>query len=125
MTEKTIKSELVRSGVDFKMVYEDAKKVGISVSFDENFRVEAKIEQCSYTGDKILKEHGANCCTYKCAAAFIENWSELVCSHSDGVNTQRVEESKIRQFDQLADTLEAKFISEIGKCYGEILTIKI
>lgn len=109
----------------WESTYDDAENIGLKLTgFDLDRGSYCKgefIDSANETANKILKEHGENCGTYKTAAGFLDNWKELVKKYSDGVNTDRVSEGKEYEFDQEADELESQFLKALLNDYLTML----
>ena len=73
------------------------------------------------TAYKILKQHGANCDTYKIAQEFIKAWDRAVKEHSDGVKVDQVCVERESKFDLIANRLEKKFQRDLENCYLNLL----
>jgi L-rhamnose mutarotase len=106
-------------------IYEDAKNVGIKITeFDLDGNRHAKIEfteGAEYTAEKITQEHGCECETYKTAAAYIKDRTELVKKYSDGCKTDIVCEDNEQEFDNECDDLDSEFKKSIAEDYSILL----
>ena len=102
----------------WECIYDDAKNVGIKIKhFDTGRSWDIGIEfiESAYdAAEKIMKEHGQTCETYKTAAQFVKDWAELVAKYSDGIKLDKVAEDNEWEFDQEADELEEEFRRDIG-----------
>jgi hypothetical protein len=109
----------------WQFTYEDAERIGLKITsfdLDRNRHARGKfIEDALFTANAILKEHGEDCETYKTAKLFLDNWNNVVATHSDGINTDRVTEDKSEEFDDIADQLEEDFLKSILEDYSIIL----
>ena len=105
--------------------FEDAKNVGLKIkeftlnvsNFCDGYLIGSGME----TADKIIKEHGDTCGTYKLSKQFIEDWNSLVEKYSDGKNTLSVTEENIYDFDGAADELEDEFLNGLLDEYLSLL----
>lgn len=109
----------------WEFIYDDAENVGIKIThFDTGRAWDIGIEFFDSAYDvaqKIIKEHGEMCETYKTAAAFIKDWAELVAKHSDGIKLDEVAEDNEYEFDQDAEELEEEFSRDIGHDFLTLL----
>lgn len=103
--------------------YNDAQRIGLKISeFDTDHYCKGELEYSLHeTCDKIKKEHGDQCDTYKTAVEYQKQWADLVKKYSDGVNTDRVAEDKEYEFDKEADELEEDFRKALCEDYRIIL----
>ena len=71
--------------------------------------------------DKIISNHGEDCETYKLAALYQREWNKLVEKYSDGINTEKVSEENIDEFDEKANEYNQAFKVDLLNCYLSIL----
>ena len=109
----------------WQFTYEEAEEIGLKITsfgLDRNRHAEGAL---LYSGcevaEKIIKNHGQDCETFKTATNFLAEWDELVKKYSDGVNTDIVTEENENDFDQEADELEEDFLQAILEDYSVIL----
>jgi hypothetical protein len=102
----------------WECIYDDAENVGIKITgfntgrgWDISFKF---IDSAYDSAQKIIKEHGQACQTYKTAAKFVNDWAELVAKYSDGIKLDEVADDNEYEFDNEADELEKDFQSSIG-----------
>jgi hypothetical protein len=102
----------------WECIYDDAKNVGIKITHFDTGRgwdIGLKFIESAYdAAQKIIKEHGKTCETYKTAEQFVKDWAELVAKYSDGIKLDEVAEDNEYQFDIEADELEEEFRKSIG-----------
>ena len=105
--------------------YEDAANIGLKLTafdLDRNKHAEGFfLNSATEVADKIMKEHGNECETYKTAFNFLNERDTLVRKFSDGVNFDIVTEENAYQFDQEADELEEQFLEDLLSDYSDIL----
>lgn len=125
--EKAI-NNLSTINVDFEWwesIYEDAQRIGLKITgFDLDRHRHATgnfIESATECADKILKEHGKECETYKTAKQFISDRDSLVAKYSDGIEKDKVEEGKEFEFDKECDELENEFLRSLLEDYSLML----
>ena len=109
--------------IDFdwwQYTYLDAKNVGININ---NFELDRTIDIGMYdyqeTANKIMKEHGETCDTYKNAKQFIKERDALVSKYSNGGN--KVPEENENVFDCELDELEADYKKTLKEDYLSLL----
>ena len=106
-------------------IFQDAEEIGLKItSFDLDRNRHAKgilLNSGREVAEKIIKNHGQDCETFKTATNFLAEWDELVKKYSDGVNTDIVTEENEYDFDQEADELEEDFLQAILEDYSVIL----
>ena len=106
-------------------IYKDAKTVGIKIEgFDLGRGAYCNIEfikDCQEVAKLIQKQHGETTETYKDAAQYLSEYSDLVKKYSDGVNIDRVAEENEYDFDSEADELETEFKRMIADDYKILL----
>jgi hypothetical protein len=109
----------------WESTYDDAENVGLKITkFDLDRNRYAKghfISDALETANKILKEHGENCETYKTAQKFILERDNLVYKYSDKKNTEIVAEENEYDFDCECEELESEFLNSILEDYSIIL----
>ena len=102
----------------WEFIYADAENVGIKITHFDSGRgwdIGLKFIESAYdAAERIIKEHGEKCETYKTAEQFLKDWAELVVKHSDGIKLDRVSEDNEYDFDNEADELEEEFRKSIG-----------
>lgn len=105
--------------------YEDALNIGLEVTgFENNVWLRGKFTDTeTAAAEKIIKEHGKDCQTYKTAKSFLDSWAKLVAKYSDGQEKDRVTEANEQEFDEKADILEALFLKDLCSDYLKILGI--
>jgi hypothetical protein len=107
-------------------VYEDAKNVGLKIlgfDIDRASYVKAKfLWSAEETAEKILKEHGEMCETYKTAKEFLKDRDSLVEKYSDGINKNIVAEDNEYDFDNDIEELEDEFLKSICEDYRIMLS---
>ena len=125
--EKVIEN-LYTINVDFDwwmFTYEDAERAGLKITsfdLDRNRHAEGDFLDTAWIcADKITKEHGENCETYKTAKEFLNSWNVLVEKYSDGIKTDIVKEENEGEFDREADELENEFLNSIVEDYSMML----
>jgi len=98
---------------------EDATQIGLKIhSLDDHRPNNGEfIESAESTAAQIIESHGKDCETYKTAANFLKERDELVTKHSDGINTNKVDEENEYEFDQECDELEEEFLKSILEDY--------
>lgn len=105
-------------------IYCDAKEVGLEIdSFDldrGNIRGNTTDFHLNIA-NKIVKDPGENCDTHKLAKKYIADWTDLVKKHSDGVNTEKVAEENVSEFDEEANDLDREFETDLLSEYLTIL----
>jgi hypothetical protein len=105
--------------------YEDAANIGLKLTafdLDRNKHAEGFfLNSATEVADKIMKEHGNQCETYKTAFNFLNERDTLVRKFSDGANFDVVTEENAYEFDQEADELEEQFLEDILNDYSDIL----
>lgn len=108
----------------WESTYEDAQRIGLKINgfdIDRGSFCEVRfIDSAPEIANKILKEHGETCDTYKTAAEFLDNYDKLVAKYSDG-DGEKVKEVNEQDFDNEADDLEQDFKSDISGDYLKIL----
>lgn len=126
--EKAIQ-ELYDCNVDsewWNCTYEDAENIGLKItSFDIDRASYVKgnfIESAEETAEKIIKEHGESCETYKTASNYLKDRAELVKKYSDGINFDKVSEDNEYDFDNECDDLDAEFLKSLCEDYRIILS---
>ncbi len=108
----------------WKSVYDDALNVGIKITgfdIDRGSCCEIKKFDCLEVARLIKCEHGESCETYKLSEKYLDSYDNIVHKYSDGINTDRVHEDKIEDFDIAADELENEFRNDIANAYLTIL----
>ena len=109
----------------YQFVYEDALTVGIKIEgFDLDRGAYCNVEftkDCQDVARLIQKQHGETTETYKDAAQYLSEYSDLVKKYSDGVNIDRVAEENEYDFDSEADELETEFKRMIADDYKILL----
>jgi hypothetical protein len=106
--------------------YEDAENVWLKIA---SFNTESKDITGNFLNNtsayevaiKIIKEHGEDCETHKTAQTFITDYDNLVCRHSDKINTEIVSEENNDLFDSECDDLESEFLKDLLQDYLIIL----
>jgi len=110
----------------WEFTYEDAANIGIKIQgFDIDRGSYCQIEfkgSALETAQKIVKEHGESCETYKTAKSFLTDYDKLVEKHSDGKDKTKVSEENEYDFDNEADELEEEFKKSISEDYRIILS---
>lgn len=104
--------------------YEDAEQIGIKITgFNlDKGGIEGKLLMDMNDSIELVKaNHGEQTETYKTANAFYWEWVKLVAEHSDGVNKEKVLQSKEAEFDELADELENQYLNCMLKDYLKML----
>jgi hypothetical protein len=108
----------------YDYIYEDAKNIGLKITSFDLYKGYCKINWVNSAyevANKILKEHGEQCETYKDAKQFIQDWNQLVEKYSDGININQVSEDNEYEFDKEADELEEEFLKTLQEDYRIIL----
>jgi hypothetical protein len=119
--------ELWDCNIDFsdwhESVTEDASRVGVVITeWDLNHHsMSAKISDCEFTANEILKEHGEQCDTHKLAKKFLADRDALIRKYSDADSQDVVAEGNELEFDNDLDYLEDDFISELKEEYLSML----
>lgn len=106
-------------------MYDDARQIGLQINgfdIDRCSRVEGELnvsmcESC----DLIKANHGDGCDTYKLAIDYLAQWDNLVYKYSDGINTDKVDEDNIYEFDNEAELLEREYMNDLCECYLTML----
>jgi hypothetical protein len=105
--------------------YEDAERIGLKLTgFDLDRNRHCKglfIDSALECSNKITKDHGETCETYKTASQFITDYDKLVEKYSDGVHKDKVTWENETDFDNEADDLENDFLNSILEDYAIIL----
>jgi len=108
----------------WEWTYNDAKEIGIKIEgFDidrPNYCNIKFIDSAPEIANKIMKEHGEECKTYKAAAEFLDNYDKLVAKYSDG-DGEKVAEGNEEDFDNEADELEESFKQNLAGDYLKML----
>jgi hypothetical protein len=108
-------NEMANINVDYNwwdITCDDAANIGLSI---ESFDIRRSIISgsfnidCHQVVDRVLRDHGEKCETYKTAEAFNKDWSELVEKYSDGMNKKKVADDNNDLFDEEATELETEF----------------
>ena len=109
----------------WECIYDDAENVGMKITHFDTGRgwdIGLKFIESAYAAaEKIMKEHGQTCETYKTAEQFVKEWAELVAKHSDGIKLDEVAEDNEYDFDNEADELEEEFKKSIGHDFLTLL----
>lgn len=106
----------------WEFIYEDAENVGVRIkgfdldrhTIDGDFISDAVAE-------KILKDHGENCETFKTAKNYYTEYDKLVEKYSDGKVLNKVAEDNEYEFDKEADELAEEFQDNILEDYLSML----
>jgi hypothetical protein len=102
----------------WECIYDDAENVGMKITHFDTGRgwdIGLKFIESAYdVAQKIMKEHGQACQTYKTAAKFVNDWAELVAKYSNGIKLDEVADDNEYEFDNEADELEKEFQLSIG-----------
>lgn len=106
--------------------YEDAANIGLKLTafeLERNKHAEGffLFNSATKVADKVMKEHGSECATYKTAFNFLNERDTLVRKFSDGANFDVVTEENAYEFDQECDELEEQFLEDILNDYSDIL----
>jgi hypothetical protein len=109
----------------WEFIYEDANNIGLkitSLDLDRNRHANGKFiysaEECA---NKIIKEHGEQCETYKTALKYLEDRKKLVSKYSDGKKLDIVIEENYYEFDNECDELDEEFLNNILEDYSIML----
>jgi hypothetical protein len=106
-------------------IYQDAENIGLKLTgfdLDRNRHATGEfIEYAVNCAEKIIKEHGEGCETYKTAQSFLSDYKDLVAKYSDGVKTDEVTEENEYEFDCECDDLENDFLNSILEDYSILL----
>jgi len=109
----------------WEYIYEEAKELGCKISsFDlgRSREIDLKfVDSACEVADKILKNHGEDCDTYKAAKSFLIDLAEMVEKYSDGTKLDTVTEENAHDFDNECDELEKQFEKSLGRCYLKLL----
>lgn len=105
--------------------YEDAETAGLKLTgfnLEYNPIADGKFIESSYDcANKIIKNHGETCESYKLAEQFIKEWDEAVVLHSNGIQTDKVMEGKEYDFDYYMEDREEQFLKDILYYYADYL----
>jgi hypothetical protein len=106
--------------------YEDAENIGLKITefdLDRNRHANGEFifDVPVDVANAIKNNHGEQCETYKTAIKFIAEWDNLVATHSDGIETDRVCEDKEYDFDNAATGLEQDFLKALLEDYSLLL----
>ena len=108
----------------YEFTYDDAKNMGMSIGgfdLDRGRSIDLEVDDYQETANKIIKEHGEACDTYKNAVEFIKERTELVSKYSDGVNKEIVTEENEYDFDCELDELETEYKKTLEEDYLSML----
>lgn len=109
----------------WQSTYEDAERIGLKITgfdLDRNRHASGElINSLSEVCEAILKEHGEECETFKTAKDFLNQWSILVKTYSNGIEIDKVTEENEYTFDGEADELENEFRRSILEDYSIML----
>lgn len=117
---------MIEINVDYEWwdsTYEDAARIDLKItSFDMDQYCNGEfLSSASECANKILKEHGEKCETYKTAKQFLEDRDALVEKYSDGKVKCTVMEENIYDFDNECDELEEEFLKSLLEDYRIML----
>ena len=105
--------------------YDDALTIGLEITgfdLERNKHCNGKLSDSgTETANLILDNHGEECDTYTLAKEFLNDWSKLVATHSDGVKLDEVTEGREYEFDNLAYDLEEEFLKDLLNLYADML----
>lgn len=113
--------------VDFEWydcTYEDAKTIGVNIDqfdLERNTILGYFISDAEDTAEKIVANHGSMCETFLTAVEYKKNRGLLVVKHSEGIDTDRVDEDNEYEFDQECNELDAEFLKSLSEDYRIIL----
>ncbi len=103
----------------WESTYYDAENIGLTINgFDIDRRSNLKaefIDGAYNTANKIVKEHGEICETYKLSKEFIANFDKLNLSYSIDIKKPEFSEENQNEFDSKADELETDYLNSL--CY--------
>lgn len=108
----------------FEHIVEDAKNIGLRiVSLDDRRANQGDfIGSATECADKIIKEHGAECATYKTAEAFLEARDKIV---SEWPRDENGEFELEYDLDQKLDEVEKEFSHNLLEDYRVMLEKEI
>ena len=102
--------------------YEDAANIGLIITGFDLDRCKAATgkfkEDACFTADKILKDHGDTCDTYKIAKAFLANRDNIVDSAEKDENGDFVD---VYAVDASLDEVEEQFLKDLLDEYADTL----
>jgi hypothetical protein len=115
-------SDINTSHIWYEFTYDDAKNVGMSIGgfdLDRGRSIDLEVDDYQETANKIMKEHGETCDTYKNAIQFIAERDALVSKYSNGGN--KVPEENENDFDCELDELETDYKKTLEEDYLKLL----
>ena len=127
--QKKALNELAYTNVEYcnwwESTYYDAENIGLKIDgfdIDRRSYLNAEFVDSAYsTANKIVKEHGNGCTTYKISKEFITNWDDLVSKYSDGNFLKEVLQENNDKFDSEADELETDYLNSLCNEYLKML----
>jgi len=107
----------------WESIYEDADRVSVEITgFDiDHGSLSFKVHDEDDTAQRIVKEHGKTCDTYKLAKKFLKDRAALVRKYSTAPSRDVVDEKYYHKFDIELDELNDGFTSDLREEYLSML----
>jgi hypothetical protein len=109
----------------WEYIYEDSKNISLEITsfdLDRNKDATGKLTtDCNSVANDIIEKHGEKTETFEIPKQFIKFWNDAVKLHSNGIDTEKVENEKEFYFDIIISDYEEDFLKHLLNEYSNIL----